>query len=407
MIAERRARPPSDPRSARRSGAPSVREGATTMDPDAANALVVRRPVRPASTPAPAIPHMVAAIERHAARRRCSASRRTSPPGSRPRRPACRRSASASRRRIHMRGLGRAGRRGARRGPRGDRPRPRPASSSGSPRRRASRLIPQALEEPETAWHRPDACASAPPSRTSRARCRTGGATTTGRSSTSRSARSCRRSDFFPGALPRRDRRPVGAARPRARDRRPRPRPGRRSGPSAPNVHVARWVPQADVMPHAAAMICHGGSGTVTRGRWRPACPLACVPLFADQPHNASASPSSAPASRSRRTTRPAAGDAVRAGCSPTASYREAARARRGAQCASCRPVDTASGQRSLRALRWRARASRARWRGARPGRGRPRRACRRCCAGAYAPCSSRARARARSACRPCPGRAA
>ena len=52
-------------------------------------------------------------------------------------------------------------------------------------------------------------------------------------------------------------------------------------------------------------------------------------------------------------------------------------------------------------------RASRARWRAARPGRGRPRPACRRCCAGACAPCSWRARARGRSACRPCPGRGA
>ena len=57
-------------------------------------------------------------------------------------------------------------------------------------------------------------------------------------------------------------------------------------GPVPKQVHVARWVPQADVMPHAAAMICHGGSGTVTAGL-AAGMPMVVVPLFADQPHNA------------------------------------------------------------------------------------------------------------------------
>jgi UDP:flavonoid glycosyltransferase YjiC (YdhE family) len=57
-------------------------------------------------------------------------------------------------------------------------------------------------------------------------------------------------------------------------------------GRTAPNVHVARWVPQADVMPHAAAMVCHGGSGTVNAGL-AAGVPMVVVPLFADQPHNA------------------------------------------------------------------------------------------------------------------------
>jgi UDP:flavonoid glycosyltransferase YjiC (YdhE family) len=57
-------------------------------------------------------------------------------------------------------------------------------------------------------------------------------------------------------------------------------------GPTAPNVHVARWIPQADVMPHAAAMICHGGSGTVNAGL-AAGMPMVVVPMFADQPHNA------------------------------------------------------------------------------------------------------------------------
>jgi len=29
-----------------------------------------------------------------------------------------------------------------------------------------------------------------------------------------------------------------------------------------PHVHVARWVPQADVLPHARVVVCHGGAGT-------------------------------------------------------------------------------------------------------------------------------------------------
>ena len=56
-------------------------------------------------------------------------------------------------------------------------------------------------------------------------------------------------------------------------------------GPVAPNVHVARWVPQADVMPHAAAIVCHGGSGTV-RTALCSGVPTIVVPLLADQPYN-------------------------------------------------------------------------------------------------------------------------
>ena len=57
-------------------------------------------------------------------------------------------------------------------------------------------------------------------------------------------------------------------------------------GPLPPNVHVERWVPQSDVVPHAAAMVCHGGFGTV-RGALAAGLPLVVVPLFADQPYNA------------------------------------------------------------------------------------------------------------------------
>ena len=52
------------------------------------------------------------------------------------------------------------------------------------------------------------------------------------------------------------------------------------------NVHVERWVPQADVMPHARAMVCHGGSGTMRAGL-AAGIPQVVLPLFADQPDNA------------------------------------------------------------------------------------------------------------------------
>ena len=57
-------------------------------------------------------------------------------------------------------------------------------------------------------------------------------------------------------------------------------------GPVPENVHLERWVPQAAVMPHAAAMVGHGGSGS-TLMAMAAGLPLAVVPLFADQPINA------------------------------------------------------------------------------------------------------------------------
>ena len=57
-------------------------------------------------------------------------------------------------------------------------------------------------------------------------------------------------------------------------------------GPLPANVHVERWVPQNDVMPHAAAIVCHGGSGTVTMGL-AGGVPMVVLPLFADQSWNA------------------------------------------------------------------------------------------------------------------------
>jgi UDP:flavonoid glycosyltransferase YjiC (YdhE family) len=57
-------------------------------------------------------------------------------------------------------------------------------------------------------------------------------------------------------------------------------------GSLPPSVHVERWVPQRDVMPHAAAMVGHGGSGS-TLMAMAAGVPLAVVPFFADQPQNA------------------------------------------------------------------------------------------------------------------------
>ncbi|WP_063756878.1 glycosyltransferase [Streptomyces sp. NRRL F-5135] len=59
-----------------------------------------------------------------------------------------------------------------------------------------------------------------------------------------------------------------------------------RLGPLPPQVRVERWVPQAEVLAGASAVVCHGGSGTVF-GALSAGVPLVCVPLFADQPTNA------------------------------------------------------------------------------------------------------------------------
>ncbi|HXY44077.1 MAG TPA: glycosyltransferase [Acidimicrobiales bacterium] len=56
--------------------------------------------------------------------------------------------------------------------------------------------------------------------------------------------------------------------------------------PLPPNVHVEPWVPQGDVLADAAAVVCHGGSGTVI-GALSAGVPLVVVPMFADQPANA------------------------------------------------------------------------------------------------------------------------
>jgi UDP:flavonoid glycosyltransferase YjiC (YdhE family) len=58
-------------------------------------------------------------------------------------------------------------------------------------------------------------------------------------------------------------------------------------GPLPANAHVERWRPQEDVLPHAAAVIGHGGFGT-TLGALAHGLPLVVLPLFAgDQWRNA------------------------------------------------------------------------------------------------------------------------
>lgn len=53
-----------------------------------------------------------------------------------------------------------------------------------------------------------------------------------------------------------------------------------------PSAHLERWVPQRAAMAEAAAVVCHGGMGTVL-GALSAGLPLLVVPQFADQPGNA------------------------------------------------------------------------------------------------------------------------
>ena len=57
-------------------------------------------------------------------------------------------------------------------------------------------------------------------------------------------------------------------------------------GPVPDNTRVEAFVPQAEVFPHAAAAVHHGGSGTLL-GAFAAGLPMVVTPLFADQPDNA------------------------------------------------------------------------------------------------------------------------
>jgi UDP:flavonoid glycosyltransferase YjiC (YdhE family) len=75
------------------------------------------------------------------------------------------------------------------------------------------------------------------------------------------------------------------------------------------NVHVERWVEQADALAEASVVVCHGGSGTAF-GALAAGVPLVMVPSFADQFKNA------------RRITETGAGRVVEAASAPEARRR-------------------------------------------------------------------------------------
>jgi UDP:flavonoid glycosyltransferase YjiC (YdhE family) len=57
-------------------------------------------------------------------------------------------------------------------------------------------------------------------------------------------------------------------------------------GSQPQNVHVERYVSQSDVLPHCAAAVNHGGSGSVI-GSLAHGVPMVLLPMGADQPLNA------------------------------------------------------------------------------------------------------------------------
>ncbi len=59
-------------------------------------------------------------------------------------------------------------------------------------------------------------------------------------------------------------------------------------GAQPPSVHLERYIPQSLLYPHCAAVVTHGGSGTLM-GALVHGLPLVLLPLGADQPTNAQA----------------------------------------------------------------------------------------------------------------------
>lgn len=57
-------------------------------------------------------------------------------------------------------------------------------------------------------------------------------------------------------------------------------------GPQPANIQIARYIPQAAILPHCAAVVSHGGSGSVM-GALAHGLPMVLLPMGADQPHNA------------------------------------------------------------------------------------------------------------------------
>jgi MGT family glycosyltransferase len=57
-------------------------------------------------------------------------------------------------------------------------------------------------------------------------------------------------------------------------------------GPQPDNIQIERYIPQSLLLPHCAAVISHGGSGSVI-GALAHGLPMVLLPMGADQPHNA------------------------------------------------------------------------------------------------------------------------
>jgi MGT family glycosyltransferase len=57
-------------------------------------------------------------------------------------------------------------------------------------------------------------------------------------------------------------------------------------GELPPNVHVERYIPQTLLFPRCAAVVTHGGFGTVLSAL-SSGLPLVIIPISADQPRNA------------------------------------------------------------------------------------------------------------------------
>jgi len=106
-----------------------------------------------------------------------------------------------------------------------------------------------------------------------------------------------------------------------------------RLGPVPGHVHVEGWVDQADVLPDARVVVCHGGSGTVFAAL-AAGVPLVVVPVFGDQVENGRrvaaagaglvASPPDA-TRRARPADRPGIAEPIRRVLAD-AAYRDAAR---------------------------------------------------------------------------------
>jgi MGT family glycosyltransferase len=57
-------------------------------------------------------------------------------------------------------------------------------------------------------------------------------------------------------------------------------------GPQPPNVHIERYVPQTQLLPHCDVFISHGGFNSVKEGL---SCgvPLVVLPIMSDEPYSA------------------------------------------------------------------------------------------------------------------------